>query len=180
MIESTIITLSDSGLEAAARYIAPQLKQYALENLADKGVTAEYPLLQNYHGFIKTRLPQIGEWAAAQRWGNIDLERSVQAELVSVHGDLTDQVHTHEHARAYCLVVGAAEGFEDPCGAYAFLRDHWKPVSRMDEVRIPPGTPHGFTVKPGGVLYFISVQSPPIVGDGHDDYHPVKDVPLLP
>ncbi len=134
---------------------------------------------EDYHGFEKVRLSNDFLAGAAQ-----DLlfnPRLIQPEVVRVTGDLTDQVHVHDNAFAHCVVLGAAYGCPDPSGAYCYLGGGWSEIQGCGQiVLIPPGTPHGFTVRKGGVLWFLSVQSPPIKDDhGYDDYHKLAEVPLL-
>lgn len=136
--------------------------------IADLGTRAALRFA-DYHGFRKSRPPE------SIVTGILQARRlpapAFQIDVVSVETDLTHEVHYHEHACAYVIVLGTTSGFPDPQGGYVFLQNSWNVVSAGQEVFIPPGVPHGFTVNPGGHLYFLSVQSPPIVrDDGHDDY----------
>ena len=81
-------------------------------------------------------------------------------------------------AHAYCTILGSEDNVAEPKGAHAFLKDRWSPVKAGDVVDVPPNTLHGFTVEPNGILYFLSLQSPPIErGDGHDDYIRAENTP---
>lgn len=124
----------------------------------------------DYHGFWKTRLPE-------------DFLRSIlapyplqpselQIEIVKVDRDLTGEIHYHTHAHAVIYTLGEAEGVEDAARALAYGGDAWRQIQSGEEVNVPPGTAHGFSVEPGGTLWFLSVQAPPIVGHQEsDDYH---------
>ena len=127
----------------------------------------------NFHGFQTSRLPDslldgvlkpVGLTAAM-----------VQIEIAGVHSDLTHEVHIHERTEAHVTCVGEDFGLPNPQLGFAFMKDRWFPVKLGDSFQIPANVAHGFTVDPGGVMYFLSVQSPPLVSqDGHEDYviHP--------
>jgi hypothetical protein len=129
------------------------------------------PPMLDYHGHGKARMhgfflrPILRPYQAS--------ETSVQIEIVSVDTDLRHEVHKHHIAHAIVTALGEPEGFPDAVLAHSYAAGVWHEIYTGDQIDIPPGTPHGFTTSPGGVLWFLSVQSPPIVGhDGNDDYHP--------
>jgi mannose-6-phosphate isomerase-like protein (cupin superfamily) len=127
---------------------------------------------QDYHGFSKTRLPDdvLEEVLSGAGLTNEQL----QVEIVGVNSDLTHEVHLHKESDAYVIVLGRGTNFEGPKNAKQFQGGKWIEVSENQEIQIPKGTPHGFTVEDGGVLYFLSLQLPPIVDEqGDDDYVPV-------
>jgi len=131
--------------------------------------------LKDYHGFTKGRIPQEDLGKISNLYG-VKPEQ-LQAELVSVEKDLSDEVHTHKLANAYCIILGEKENFPNTKNALGFIKDKWFEVSSGDVIDIPPNTKHGFTIKPEGILFFLSVQTPPIESkDGHDDYYKVEDV----
>ncbi len=127
----------------------------------------------DYHGFEKQGFPEGWLDSLVAELG----QTCVQAEIVRVRHDLTGAIHIHRQAYARCVILGTRTRVETPRDAYAFLRDHWFKVDEEMVVDVPPGTPHGFTVRDGGVLYFLSVQSPPIIGE-EEDYAGVISVPL--
>ncbi len=96
----------------------------------------------------------------------------LQIEIVQVNQDLSDQVHYHQFSHAFIYVLSNENNFPDPINALAYTNDQWESISKHYHSLISPNTPHGFTVKQNGLLYFLSVQTPPIVHDGFDDYHP--------
>lgn len=123
----------------------------------------------NYHGFGKARFPHgiIADLLSSYGFTTKD----VQVELVFVNSDLTREVHLHVDTNAYCVVMGKDVHYPNPDLARTYRDGKWIPLKAGDELAIPTGTKHGFTVNNGGVLYFLSVQSPPIVReDGHEDY----------
>jgi mannose-6-phosphate isomerase-like protein (cupin superfamily) len=124
--------------------------------------------MANYHGFLKSRLPEEFLTSVLSPFGLTTDD--VQVEIVEVTKDLSDEVHYHEHAFAYVICMGEKYHVASPKNAKAFLKDHWFPVKDSDIVEIPAGTKHGFTIDEGGALTFLSVQAPPIVGHGKDDY----------
>ncbi len=126
----------------------------------------------DYHGFLKSRIPVdfLEEILSPFRLTTEDM----QIEIVKVETDLSKEVHYHANSFAYVVCLGSEYRAEDPRGAKAFLSDTWFSICTGDVVKIPPRTPHGFTVENGGVLVFLSVQSPPIEQGGVDDYHKVS------
>ena len=123
----------------------------------------------DYHGFEKARFPEafLEELAKLK---NLNA-REIQLEVVHVARDLTHEIHYHRSSSAVTTILGPEEKFSAPKLGKAFLTDHWFDVNVGDVVEIPAGTPHGFTVEEGGSLYFLSIQSPPIVKEtGEDDY----------
>ncbi len=99
-------------------------------------------------------------------------ENEVQVEVVRVTTDLANELHYHQKAHAHVIVMGSAENVDEPVRAQGYIEGVWSPVVSSQVIDIPPGTKHGFTVGEQGVLWFLSVQSPPIVDDsGQDDYH---------
>jgi mannose-6-phosphate isomerase-like protein (cupin superfamily) len=152
----------------------PKLQRFAGKVLVQLGALPEgrlYTLLhmRDYHGFNKSGLPPD---LTEPLFNELGVEPSnVQAEIVRVSGDLRRQVHLHRHASAYIVFLGRNVGLDDPKLASAFLEDRWFPVEAGQQLEIPAGTPHGFTTAEHGVLYFLSVQSPPIIGlNANDDY----------
>lgn len=125
--------------------------------------------MNDYHGFSKARFPESFVKEIVMSLGFHP--QDIQMEIVHVGHDLTHEIHLHRDATAVAYCLGPAEGFSTPNLAQAFISDHWFDVHEGDVLEIPAGTPHGFTVGETGSLYFLSVQSPPIVrADGHDDY----------
>jgi mannose-6-phosphate isomerase-like protein (cupin superfamily) len=129
----------------------------------------------DYHGFWKSRLPHnllqpvLGPYRLQPH--------ELQIEIVKVDTDLTAEVHYHEFAHAVIYALGEGQGFDAASRALAFQEGEWRRIQSGAEIDIPPGTPHGFTVERGGVLWFLSVQAPPIVSHvGADDYHHVVPV----
>lgn len=125
----------------------------------------------DYHGFWKTRLPDTFVRSILAPHGLTSDD--VQIEIVKVDTDLTAEVHFHAHAHAMIYALGQGEGLRNASGAVAYRHNTWQGIQSGEEVDIPPGTPHGFSVEPDGELWFLSVQAPPIVGEGNDDYHQV-------
>ena len=130
---------------------------------------------KDYHGFTKARLPKELFESIAQKCGvNAD---EYQAEIVEVKQDLSHEVHLHRHARAYCVALGEDEDFKNPENAFAYLSNEWAKVRQGKVIDIPPNTPHGFTIGPGGNLVFLSIQTPPIEHAEHDDYVLLSNIP---
>lgn len=123
----------------------------------------------DYHGFAKSRLPEnvIAEVLKPFSYSSEQL----QIEIVRVNNDLTDQVHYHQFSHAFICVLSKENNFHAPINALAYKNDKWVEIDKNYQDFIYPNTPHGFTVSKNGLLYFLSVQTPPIVHNGFDDYH---------
>lgn len=129
----------------------------------------------DYHGFWKSRLPPAFVQPILEPY-HLRAEE-VEIEIVKVDTDLSSEVHYHEHAHAVICALGQAEGMETAEGALVYQGGGWRKIQSGEEIDIPPGTPHGFSVEHDGVLWFLSVQAPPIVShQGADDYHHVVPV----
>ncbi len=62
--------------------------------------------------------------------------------------------HVHDDSDAYFIIIS---------GEAVFLSgDNRRKIRSGDRIDIPKGTPHGFELKEGGNLVFVSIQSPPI------------------
>ncbi len=125
--------------------------------------------LVDYHGFGKWRFPKkLTKHALGGM--NLDVDK-LQVEIIRVTTDLRHEVHLHKEAYAVTIVLGNWHHFLNPLFAQAYIGEQWEEVAENQVINIPPHTPHGFTVNGKGVLYFLSIQTPPIVGDdGRDDY----------
>lgn len=129
--------------------------------------------MRDYHGFMKSRLPEDFLVTILEPFG-LTL-KDIQVEVVSVSQDLTEEIHIHKEASAFVTILGQGENLPDPLRASGYIDEDWNRVGVGQEIEIPAGTPHGFTVERGGILYFLSVQSPPIErAGGHDDYYRVS------
>lgn len=156
------------------------MNQLTLQNIAQEVVGLFHSdvtfkdtiTMKDYHGFQKARIPLEDLENIVKKY-SITTEL-LQVELVKVTQDLSDEIHIHHISQAYCIVFGDNEGLEPPKDAFVFINDHWSPVKQREAILITPKTKHGFTVKPGGILYFLSVQTPPIENKhGQDDYEKV-------
>ncbi|MSR85496.1 hypothetical protein EXS71_03640 [Candidatus Uhrbacteria bacterium] len=129
---------------------------------------------EDYHGFQIFSLPNK---LIDSVLSNFDYQPdNLEIEVVKVVSNLRDQIHYHEGSSAFIHILGASHGFENPKNAFAYQDGLWIAVHDGEERLIPPKTVHGFTVEEDGVLFFLSVQYPPIVTEVKDDYHPAKDL----
>lgn len=123
----------------------------------------------DFHGFKKSALPAQIVDPIRQRFGFS--ERELQIEVAGVLTDLTHEIHSHRRSQAHVTCIGENFGLPDPRDGYIFLGQRWFPMKLGDSFDIPTSVEHGFTVDEGGLLYFLSVQSPPLVSeDGQEDY----------
>lgn len=142
----------------------------ALSTSSEPTIASLTSAMVDYHGFAKQPMPEefLKQFPSAE---GVDL-RDLQVDLVRVSTDLTSEVHFHAKASAYVVCLGSGQRLTSPCKAKVFLEDRWREFAEGETIEIPAGTLHGFTVDPGGIFYFLSVQSPPIGRHGEeDDYH---------
>lgn len=161
-------------MEAVPLSTLEQLAQVTLRQLRANPHFTHDLVYRDYHGFAKATLPDGLMRLTTSLYG-VD-PSCVQAEIVLAVKDLSDEIHMHEESTTYCRILGQGESFPKPKSAKIFRTDSWTPLSEGQTYIIPPKTPHGFSVSPGGVLYFFSLQTPPIQGDGKDDYVAVRVV----
>jgi len=150
-------------LEKLAHGIIPTMRAH-IQNLNDLKMV-------EYHGFQKCSFKDIPAIYSLLRDTGYDT-RSLQIEVIKVERDQSNEIHFHKHSDAFVVVLDHGLGFRDPCNARAYINGAWKEVLPQDAIPIPRGTRHGFTVDNGGVLWFLSVQSPPITDfmGTRDDY----------
>jgi hypothetical protein len=159
----------DTSLVVKLQYIAAGIVT-ALRALSPEEFT-EVLQVHDYHGFKKGEVPrQLLEQVVDPVFGSHEW---VQVEWVQVTTDLSSEVHYHAESTAVTVMLGETEHLPNPDRASAYLNGGWSPVTVGQELIFLPGMPHGFTVQEGGVLWFLSVQSPWIVSDQRDDYHKV-------
>ena len=161
------MTIQPETLEKIADTILLRLRD------ADAAESARLLQMNDYHGFLKAKMPEDFLHQILSPLGLTPTD--VQIEIVKVDRDLSKEIHYHDESFAYCVCLGGEYRTDDPRNAKAFVGDHWFPVHAGDVVKIPPKTPHGFTVENDGVLVFLSVQAPPIERGGQDDYHKVEN-----
>lgn len=129
--------------------------------------------LRNYHGFGVSRL---SEPLLASLLYDFGFEpKDVQVEVVRVDCDLTHEIHIHREATAVIAVLGPAEHLDSPRSGLAYYGNRWVELSAVDELEFPPECPHTVTItEPNGLIYFLSVQAPPIRRPDSDDYFRVR------
>ena len=161
------------GLQALATDIASFLR-----SLKPGEVRAALQF-RDYHEFEKALLPRrwLDVFLAAYGYSAMD----VQVEVVLVTRDLSHQIHYHNKASEYCIVLGEAEGFEKPRAARCYLYGIWRSLSAGSRISIPKKCHHEFTADPydHGTLAFLSVQSPPLESEHGDDYHRIPSKEMM-
>ncbi len=148
-----------------------RLTYNVLQEIRARGVANLFEPLRGYHDFKKSRL-KPGK--LEQFLDPFDLTpRQVQIEFAVVPTDLSHQIHLHREAYALATPLGKREGLPDPRKAYFYLSsrgEHWHPLSAGLELDVPPGVRHGFALAPGGICYFLTIQSPPTDREDRDDF----------
>lgn len=132
-------------------------------------IRAYVSLMRDYHGFDKVGLSDSLINVPSLRDVPPD---KVQVELVRVNRDLSDKIHHHDNSDAYVIGLGPQEHLVEARYGIVYKVNYWTPFRTGDRVAIPKGMSHGFSLRNHvGILYFLSIQSPPISGEDHDDFH---------
>lgn len=84
--------------------------------------------------------------------GGMDTSREVSLVKIKAVGQYPQ--HVHKESNAY-FIITAGE-------AILLSGKEKRPIKAGDKIKIPKGLPHGFELKEGEGLEFISIQSPPI------------------
>lgn len=132
-----------------------------------------------YHNFWKARLPV--HWYEGIL---LDLgldTKDVLVEIAKVKGDHAKDLHYHKISHAICIVLGPQTGFpEVSMGRVVRNADTYIAEENL-ECYFPTECRHTFH---GGVstednddgsLYFISIQSPPLLSKENDDFYFVNE-----
>lgn len=126
-----------------------------LKNMTAPEVEAMLVMV-HHEGFSKAMIPET--FLQEELLGHGLSPQDVQLDVVHVES----HVHVHQQLATVVVGLGPDEHFMEPCRAEMFLPRSRRPVHQDEVIPIPGGTRHGFTVKPGGSLYFLSVRSSPI------------------
>lgn len=136
-----------------------------MEFLSQNPNVRDWLQYESFYGFEKAPLSSVPGFSLGSN--------GVQIEIVRVNTDLSHEVHRHNQSNAVVMILGEHDHFPCPQRGFLLSRGRWRQADSRTILRIPAGTQHGFTVEKGGELYFLSVQSPPIVSGGHVDYERV-------
>lgn len=126
----------------------------------------------NYHNFSKSRLPFYW-YQDLLNVMNLTTD-DVLVEIVKVDGNHNDELHYHKISHALCIILGPQTGFNN-CYSATIIKDSDIITSEEDlEVYFPSFCKHTFNVansKKMGSLYFLSIQSPPLLTKTKDDFY---------
>ena len=133
---------------------------------------------EDYHNFAKSRFPAAFiDPILDPILAPFDLTtEDLQIEIAKVTGDHTHYLHFHTGTEAVCLVMGHDAHVPAPSPhALVILEGRQIPATEYLTVEFPVKTPHTFTCEEGGSLWFLSIQSPPLVrienGQPVDDFY---------
>lgn len=152
-----------------ASQIEQKLGELAFEVLEALRLGTVSLMFAKYHDFGKAALTPI--WLEHLLDRHHQSRNDIQIDVISVHGDLSNQIHYHSEAFAYLVILGTGEGAPDPIQAQVFIQNEWHPIAPGKVIVLPPGTRHGFRTLPAHEFWFLSLQAPPIVRPSGDDYH---------
>lgn len=126
--------------------------QFMANVLKDVSDDTEINWLSNENLSLKNKRTFQGFEITDSIDGGINTEREVSLVKIAEVGKYPQ--HTHDESDAIFTIVS---------GAATFLSgDKKREIKAGDKIKIPRGMPHGFELKEGEILEFISIQSPPI------------------
>jgi len=132
---------------------------------------------EEYHNFWKCRLPV--DWYSdvmdTLNLGTHDL----LVEVARVKGNHAKDLHYHKISHAICIVLGSKTGFNvTPYDSAVQIKEHIEFAYEDLECYFPPKCKHTFygsihDESDEGDLYFISIQSPPLLTEENYDFYRV-------
>ena len=167
--------VSKYKMQCIAYYLMDMFKNWWPESW--EGSTPKLALegigYDEYHNFAKVRIPF--NWYEDL----LDLldtnESEVLVEVARVKGLHFDDLHYHKISHAICVILGEETGFNSPDGGLVQIGSKSYVAREGMECYFPTGCHHTFHGGMSRDLYFISVQSPPLLTEDNDDFYFVED-----
>ena len=130
---------------------------------------------EDYHNFSKVRLPLswYDDLLINKEWTTDD----VLVEIARVEKDNADKLHYHKLSHALCIILGPKTGFPKCSRGTVQLHNQRYQALINKEFYFPQNCPHTFhggietKDNPKGYLYFLSIQSPPLLTKNNDDFY---------
>lgn len=158
--------VSESELKSIGYYILNKLEIWH-QDLNCKIKDFDYT---EYHNFWKCRFHKDRYQDILNLYNRTD--NDVLVEIVRVKGDHTKDLHYHKISHAFCIILGKEVGLKSPDG-FVQIEDTIIKAKENDDYYFPTNCKHTFH---GGHndLYFLSVQSPPLLSKDNDDFYIVN------
>lgn len=170
----------------ANKYAMQTVGYFLLNFFKEGGYSGVDPMKQldkvgytEYHNFWKCRLPL--EWYS-DVLSALDLDQNdLLVEVARVKGNHAKDLHYHKISHAICIVLGPSCGFNSVPYDCAVQKDSKIETAFENmECFFPSNCNHTFygsasDTSDKGDLYFISVQSPPLLTKDNDDFYWVYD-----
>ena len=169
----TIKQVSKYKMQCIAYYIMDLFENWNLDNItATPKIVLENIGYDEYHNFAKVRIPF---WWYQDIMQALDLDTSeVLVEVARVKGSHTEDLHYHKMSHAICVILGDETGFKNGGVGLIQLGNQTYNAIEGKECYFPVGIPHTFHGGSSSDLYFISVQSPPLLTKENDDFYFIK------
>lgn len=159
-----------NNMKTLAYFLLSLFKQFIKEETYDVHMSElDYTY---YHNFSKTRLPFYWYEDLLKM---LDLTTDdVLVEIAKVEGNHTNDLHYHKISHALCIILGPQTGFND-CYFGEIVKDN-KVIRSYEELEcyFPSFCKHTFNAPfsdTTGALYFLSIQSPPLLTRTRDDFY---------
>ena len=133
---------------------------------------------EEYHNFWKCRLP-LGWYSDILKFLNISSD-DLLIEVARVKGDHAEDLHYHRISHAICIILGPTTKFPEVKDGYVIINNKSYKGYEDLECYFPTDCLHTFhggvphETNKDGSLYFISIQSPPLLTKDNDDFYFVK------
>jgi mannose-6-phosphate isomerase-like protein (cupin superfamily) len=155
--------ISVSELKTIGYYTLSQLEWYT--SVGNNITTFKYI---DYHNFYKAYVP---EWLYKNILEFYEFNtEDVLVEIARVHGDHAKDLHYHKIAHAFCIILGESVGVSSTGSVQ--IGDSITKTQAGEDFYFPTGCHHTFYGEEKD-LYFLSVQSPPLLTKDNDDFYSV-------
>jgi hypothetical protein len=167
----------------ASKYAMQTVGYYLLSQFKDKWDNGNSVMrllekeigYEEYHNFWKCRLPITWYYEIL---GLLNLDKQdLLVEVARIKGNHAKDLHYHKISHAICIILGETTGFlKTPWDSAIQIDTEIKTAHENMECYFPTGCKHTFygstsdTAKTGD-LYFLSIQSPPLLTEDNDDFY---------
>lgn len=134
---------------------------------------------EEYHNFWKCRLP-LSWYQEVLELLHLS-EDDLLVEVARIKGNHAKDLHYHKISHAICIILGLNTGFNSvPYDSAVQINSEFINAYEDLECYFPVGCHHTFygsvnDKSDSGDLYFISIQSPPLLTKDNDDFYWVHD-----
>lgn len=167
-----------SGMKSLAYFLLDMFERWddydceaynVMQTLEDEGY-------EEYHNFWKVRIPfgWYKDCLEALDYG----EEDMLVEVARIRGNHAKDLHYHKISHALCIILGPQSGFPEVAGGAVIIDNRNITAYEGLECYFPTGCKHTFHggddtdgLDNSNDMYFISIQSPPLLTKENDDFY---------